>query len=166
MNPELRALYQETILDHGKHPRCFKQLEPHTHTRQGFNPVCGDQLTLFLDVRDEHIHDISFQGQGCAISMASASMMSQALKGLSLSAANQLFQQFHLALTDPATTSLEHPKLKVFIGVKSYPNRVKCATLAWHTLESLLESIQACQNVDAHNTDNTSSISPDPVSTE
>lgn len=141
MNPDLRALYQETILDHGKNPRCFKNMEPHTHAKQGFNPVCGDQLTLFLDVRNGHIHDISFQGKGCAISMASASMMSQALKGFSIEQADQLFQQFHCAMTDAQVTSLDHPKLKVLLGVKGYPNRVKCATLAWQTLESLLKSI-------------------------
>jgi nitrogen fixation NifU-like protein len=142
MNPDLRALYQETILDHGKNPRCFKQMEPHTHAKQGFNPVCGDQLTLFLDVRDGQIHDISFQGKGCAISMASASMMSQALKGFSIEQAEQLFEQFHSAMTDVQVTELAHPKLKVLLGVKGYPNRVKCATLAWQTLESLLKSIQ------------------------
>ncbi len=148
MNPDLRALYQETILDHGKNPRCFKIIEPHTHAKQGFNPVCGDQLTLFLDVRDQHIHDISFQGKGCAISMASASMMSQALKGFSIAQAETLFQQFHSAMTDVNVNELTHPKLKVLLGVKGYPNRVKCATLAWQALESLLKSIQGTSTTD------------------
>jgi nitrogen fixation NifU-like protein len=143
MNEQLRELYQQVILDHGKKPRNFRELEGATHHAEGFNPLCGDKVRLDLRVEDGIIRDAAFQGAGCAISTASASMMTQALKGRSLSEVEEIFQQFHDLVTganeseDGAQELLG--KLEVFCGVREYPTRVKCAVLVWHTLKSALE---------------------------
>ncbi len=139
---DLRALYQEVILDHSKNPRNFRVLED-TNTRgDGVNPLCGDKLTIYLHLNGEMIEDISFQGSGCAISTASASMMTQRLKGKTLDEVQAVFDQFHGLLTasigeEPEGDKLD--KLTVFSGVREFPMRVKCATLAWHTLQAALE---------------------------
>ncbi|MDQ8039307.1 MAG: SUF system NifU family Fe-S cluster assembly protein [Rickettsiella sp.] len=138
---DLRELYQEMILDHGRNPRhCC--VMPHANRQaEGFNQLCGDRLTLYLAVENNIIKDISFTGSGCAISMASASLMSEALKGKTEAEAISFFQKFHKLLTlenSPANPAKDLAKLVVFAGVKAYPARVKCATLAWHTLHAAL----------------------------
>ena len=140
MNTELRNLYQDLILDHGKHPRHFHKLEPHTHCEQGYNPLCGDQLTLYMNIEDGKIADIGFTGRGCAISMASASMMSQALKGKSVEEAQVLFDAFRRLVTenDSGQACEKLGKLCALAGVKEFPSRVKCATLPWHTMDIIL----------------------------
>jgi len=140
---ELRELYQEVILDHNRNPRNFKQMEPHSHHANGHNPLCGDKLELFLDVVDGVIQDISFVGSGCAISTSSASLMTQYLKGKSVSDTRQYFEFFHDLVTgkqldDDALEALG--KLAVFAGVQEFPARVKCASLSWHTLMNALDS--------------------------
>jgi len=139
---ELRELYQEVILDHNKHPRNFKKLDPYSHHAKGHNPLCGDKLELYLNVVDDVIQDISFVGSGCAISTSSASLMTQFLKGKTLAEAYIFFEQFHdlvtgLPLSDATLTGLG--KLAVFAGVQEFPARVKCASLSWHTLINALE---------------------------
>ncbi len=139
---DLRDLYQEVILDHSKNPRNFGALEGESRKAVGHNPLCGDKLVLFLQVEEDVIVDISFDGVGCAISTASASMMTEVLKGKRVEEAERLFEDFHEMLTgDPAEGADQSPlgKLAVFQGVCEYPVRVKCATLAWHTLHSALE---------------------------
>ncbi len=136
---ELSDLYQEVILDHNKRPRNFRAIEAPSHHAEGYNPLCGDRLTLFLTVDGDRITDLSFQGSGCAISKASASLMTDALKGLTLAEAEQLFQRFHRMVTTPPDTPVEDlGKLSVFAGVREFPVRVKCASLAWHTLKAAL----------------------------
>jgi len=139
---ELRQLYQEMILDHHRSPRNYGILEPHTHSAEGYNPLCGDQLHLFLRITtDGIIEDVRFTGQGCAISRASASLMTEALKGKSVKEAHQLFERFHRSVTsDPTEIQNLYTlgKLDVLLGVREFPSRVKCATLAWHTLEQAL----------------------------
>jgi nitrogen fixation NifU-like protein len=140
---ELEDLYQEVILEHSKHPRNFRAMEAANRQAEGYNPLCGDHYTVFLDVADNAIQDISFQGSGCAISKASASMMSQALKSKTTAQAEELFNQFHEVVTgaeggDAASIG----KLAAFAGVASFPTRIKCATLAWHTLHAALEGKQ------------------------
>ncbi|MEO6828592.1 MAG: Fe-S cluster assembly sulfur transfer protein SufU [Acidobacteriaceae bacterium] len=140
---ELDDLYQEVILEHSKHPRNFHAMEGATSQAEGYNPLCGDHYTIFLDVADGAIRDISFQGSGCAISKASASMMSQALKSKTPAEAEELFSRFHEVVTGADAGNAEHlGKLAVFAGVKSFPTRIKCATLAWHTLHAALEGKQ------------------------
>lgn len=137
---DLRELYQEVILDHNKRPRNFRVAEPHTHHADGYNPLCGDKVTIYADVEDGVVKDLSFQGEGCAISTASASILTEAVKGKTLEEAQSLFEQFHdLVTLDDAEAGPELGKLAVLAGVKDYPNRVKCATLAWHTLHAALE---------------------------
>lgn len=141
---DLRELYQEVILDHGKNPRNFKFPEPSNRTGQGYNPLCGDRITLKVRVNDGgRIEDVGFQGSGCAISQASASTMTEAIKGKTIDEANALFEQFHDLVTgkaDPMEVDLDAlGKLAVFQGVATYPMRVKCATLPWHTLHVALE---------------------------
>jgi len=139
MANELRDLYQEVILDHSKKPRNFGELEEPTHDAKGHNPLCGDRLTLALVVKDGLIEDIRFLGAGCAISTASASMMTEALKGKSEQDAEALFGAFHGVVTGSAEDEDDElGKLAVFAGVRDYPVRVKCATLAWHTLRAAL----------------------------
>lgn len=139
---DLRELYQELILDHSKRPRNFKALDQVSYKAEGYNPLCGDRLTLYLKIEGDLISDIGFQGSGCAISKASASMMTDAVKGKTISQARELFGHFHRMLSDiPADQSNHEPlgKLAVFAGVSEFPVRVKCATLAWHTLKAGLE---------------------------
>jgi nitrogen fixation NifU-like protein len=138
---DLRELYQEVIIDHSRHPRNFHDMPNATHHAEGFNRLCGDRLTLYLQVKDKVIQEISFKGTGCAISMASASLLSEQLKGKTVSEAETLFQNFHqlvTAATPSTTTNNSLGKLTVLGGVRDYPARVKCATLAWHTLHAAL----------------------------
>lgn len=138
---ELRELYQEVILDHNKKPRNFRVLDEANHHAEGHNPLCGDNVTVYLDVENDVIKDISFQGSGCAISKASASLMTTVLKGKTLSEAEAAFEQFHklvTADTDMDVDIEELGKLAVFSGVREFPARVKCASLAWHTVHSAL----------------------------
>ncbi len=140
---DLRDLYQEVIVDHGRRPRNFGPLPGHNHHAEGFNPLCGDRLTLYLKVADGIIEDVHFEGVGCAISTASASLMSEALKGKSEAQAEALFAGFHELLTSAdeqrAMANAEQlGKLQVLAGVREFPARIKCATLAWHTLRAAL----------------------------
>ncbi len=140
---ELRELYQEQILEHSKTPRNFRELQNANHKAEGYNPLCGDHFTIYLDLEGDKIHDVTFQGSGCAISKASASMMTQIVKGKSKEEAAQLFEQFHSLVTGQANGDRESlGKLAVFAGVSEFPVRVKCATLAWHTLQAALEGKQ------------------------
>ena len=139
---ELRELYQEVILEHSKHPRNYRALDAANHKAEGFNPLCGDHFTVYADVKDGTIHDLSFQGTGCAISKASASMMTQSLKGKSAAEAEQLFTRFHDLVTGQGGSPDEVGKLAVFAGVSEFPLRVKCATLAWHALRAALRGEQ------------------------
>jgi len=137
---ELRELYQEMILDHGKNPRNFRYPEPSNRAGEGHNPLCGDRLSLRARVgADGTIEDIGFQGSGCAISTASASTMTEAVKGKSVEEVHQLFERFHEVVTGKGEADPEElGKLAVFAGVAAYPMRVKCASLCWHTLEAAL----------------------------
>ncbi len=139
---DLRDLYQEVILDHSRSPRNFRALPDATSQAEGYNPLCGDHLTLFLKVNDGVIADAGFTGAGCAISSASASMMTAALKGRTPAQAEELFDRFHLLVTGaPDVAAAEDPalgKLAVFGGVREFPMRVKCASLAWHAMKSAL----------------------------
>lgn len=138
---DLRELYQEVILDHNKRPRNFGALPGANRSAEGHNPLCGDQVTVFVDVDEAgRIQGISFEGSGCAISTASASLMTEALKGRSIEEARELFHTFHkLVTTGEGTGAPELGKLAVFTGVREYPMRVKCATLPWHTLQAALD---------------------------
>lgn len=139
---DLRDLYQELILDHTKHPRNFGALENANCRADGHNPLCGDKLTVFLDVSNGVVKDARFQGSGCAISTASASMMTESIKGKTRAEAETLFERFHQMLTSPPDVEVQDAeelgKLVVFSGVKEFPVRVKCATLAWHTMNAAL----------------------------
>jgi nitrogen fixation NifU-like protein len=136
---ELRELYQEVILEHSKKPRNFRVLESANHKAEGFNPLCGDHFTVYVDVKEDAISDIGFQGSGCAISKASASMMTQTLKGKTTGEAEGIFSKFHDLVTGQASSNGEDlGKLAVFAGVSEFPLRVKCATLAWHALRAAL----------------------------
>ena len=142
---DLRDLYQDVILEHSKAPRNFRELAAANRKAEGFNPLCGDRFTVYLDLEGDSIRDISFQGSGCAISKASASMMTQSLKGKTTAEAEKLFGRFHEMVTghDPSDAEqAELGKLTVFSGVSEFPVRVKCATLAWHTLHAALEGKQ------------------------
>lgn len=139
MSDELRDLYQEVILDHNRRPRNFGILPDANRSAEGNNPLCGDRVTVYLRVEDGRVQDISFQGAGCAISTASASLMTDALRGKTLEEAHALFQGFHHLVTRGRDGDLEDlGKLAVFEGVREFPIRVKCATLAWHTFEAAL----------------------------
>jgi len=134
---DLRDLYQEVIIDHGRRPRNFGPLADANRTAEGFNPLCGDRLTLYLKVEDGVIRAARFDGAGCAISTASASLMTEALTGRTEAEAEALFAAFHGLVTDgPGAADLG--KLAVLAGVRAYPSRIKCATLAWHTLHAAL----------------------------
>jgi nitrogen fixation NifU-like protein len=138
---ELNDLYRDVILDHNRRPRNFGALEPADVSVEGFNPMCGDRLTLRLQLADGAINDIRFEGQGCAISTASASLMTEAVKGKTRSEALKLFDRIHKLLTDDAAVpDDELGKLASLSGVRAYPARVKCASLCWHTLASALRS--------------------------
>jgi len=140
---ELQDLYQEVILEHSKNPRNFRAMETANCTAEGYNPLCGDHYTVFVNVANDVIRDISFQGSGCAISKASASMMSQALKGKTKTEAKAFFDNFHRLVTGQSTDNDESlDKLTVFAGVAGFPTRIKCATLAWHTLQAALQGKQ------------------------
>jgi len=139
---DLRDLYQEVILEHSKQPRNYRELATPTRKVEGYNPLCGDHFTIFVNMDGEKISDISFQGSGCAISKASASMMTQTLKGKTRADAEKIFNQFHSLVTGHAELNgnkEELGKLAVFSGVSEFPVRVKCATLAWHTAHAALE---------------------------
>ena len=139
----LRDLYQEVILEHRKVPRNYREIAGADHKAEGFNPLCGDRFTVYLHLDGDTIRDISFQGSGCAISKASASMMTQILKGKSRREAEKLFGNFHDLVTGNGHPSEEEMgKLAVFSGVSEFPARVKCATLAWHTLQAALAGQQ------------------------
>lgn len=139
---ELRELYQEAILDHNRRPRNYRKLETANRTAEGYNPLCGDRFTVCLTVEGDIVRDIGFQGTGCAISTASASMMTESVKRKSLTEVRRLFEQFHALLTEESFAPMkasELGKLAVFAGVREFPIRVKCATLPWHTLRAALE---------------------------
>lgn len=138
---DLRDLYQEVVIDHGRRPRNFHALDPHSHHADGFNPLCGDKMSLYLQVNNEDIiEDVGFTGSGCAISMASASLLSEELKGKTTAQAQAIFDEFHNLLTqdDTLPDSDTLGKLAVLAGVRDYPTRVKCATLSGHTLRAAL----------------------------
>ena len=136
---DLRELYQEVILDHGKNPRNHRFPEPYNREGRGYNPLCGDKITLRLQLDGDTITDIGFIGQGCAISQASCSSMTEALKGKTRAEAESMFGKFHSMVTDDdAELDDDLGKLAVFAGVREFPMRVKCATLGWHTLQQAL----------------------------
>ena len=139
---ELSELYQQVILDHNKKPRNFDRLENANRSAEGYNPLCGDQLSVYLRVEDDQVKEVSFEGSGCAISKASASMMTQAVKGKTKQEAETLFNEFHRMATgdlDEENEPNHLGKLKIFAGVRDFPARVKCATLSWHTMHAALE---------------------------
>ncbi len=138
---DLRELYQEVIVDHSKNPRNFRKIVDADRTAVGHNPLCGDKLAVYLDVENGVVKDATFQGAGCAISTASASMMTEAIKGKTMEEAEQMFTQFHQMVTTPSDEEPDTEglgKLLVFAGVREYPARVKCASLAWHTVHAAL----------------------------
>ena len=138
---ELSELYQQVILDHNKKPRNFRKLETANYSAEGYNPLCGDQLTVYLNLEADTVKEVGFEGSGCAISKAAASMMTQAVKGKSKQQAENLFQEFHSMVTGELNEETEENNLgnlKIFAGVREFPVRVKCATLAWHTLHAAL----------------------------
>ena len=138
---DLRELYQQVILDHNKNPRNFREMDGAARKVDGYNPLCGDHYTVFLDLDGNTIRDVSFTGNGCAISKASASVMSSTVKGKSKEEAERLFDTFHRLVTGDASglSAADLGRLAAFSGVSEFPARVKCATLAWHTLRSALE---------------------------
>ena len=143
---DLRELYQDIILDHGRHPRNFRAIEHPTHSAQGHNPLCGDRVTIYLTLDGDQIADVSFQGRGCAISTAAASLMTEVLKGKTIADARALFAQFRARVTGgeaadavPEPLAEEMERLEPLTGVKAFPARVKCATLSWHALEAALK---------------------------
>lgn len=140
---DLHELYQELILDHNKRPRNRRALQEPHQKADGFNPLCGDRITVYVKLENDVVKEVTFEGSGCAISTASASLMTESLKGKTLSEAQSLFEKFHAMLTQEGPTNDEGPalgKLKAFSGVGKYPARVKCATLAWHTVNAALEN--------------------------
>ncbi len=140
---DLKDLYQEVIIDHNRSPRNFGKLEDATQVAEGYNPLCGDKLNLYLKTEDDVITDVSFDGSGCAISVASASLMTDSLKGMTTEEAEQLFQNFHNLIMEEQNPDNDEMqklgKLAALAGVKEYPARVKCATLCWHTLHSAMQ---------------------------
>jgi nitrogen fixation protein NifU and related proteins len=141
---DLRELYQDIILDHGRRPRNFRAIAHPTRKAQGHNPLCGDRITVYLDLDGERIADLSFEGRGCAISTAAASLMTEVLKGKTVAEAKELFAHFRARVTGEVGSPLAEPlveemdRLEPLTGVKAYPARVKCATLSWHALEAAL----------------------------
>jgi nitrogen fixation NifU-like protein len=138
MTSELRDLYQEVILDHNRKPRNFRTLPSPSRAAEGYNPLCGDRLTVEIALDGEVIRDIGFQGSGCAISRASASLMTADLKGKTVGQAEEAFERFRAMLTGGDGAAAELGKLGVFAGVREFPSRIKCATLAWHTAHAAL----------------------------
>ncbi len=145
---DLKDLYQDVIIDHNRSPRNFGKLENPTQVAEGYNPLCGDKLNLYLTTEDDLITDVSFDGSGCAISVASASLMTDSLKGKTIEEAEQLFQNFHDLIMEEESPDQEQMqslgKLAALAGVKEYPARVKCATLCWHTLHSAIQGDTLC----------------------
>lgn len=139
-NADLRDLYQQVIMDHNKKPRNFREMENANHLAHGNNPLCGDTLVVFVKLDGDVIEDLSFQGSGCAISVASASLMTEALKGKTLVEAEHVYQQMHKQLTGDEFDSSVLGKLEVLGGVKEFPARVKCATLSWHTMHAAMDN--------------------------
>jgi nitrogen fixation NifU-like protein len=137
LNP-LSELYREVILDHNRHPRNFGRLDPHDAHADGHNPLCGDRLSITLRRNGDTLEDLRFEGNGCAISVASASMMTEAVKGKDRASIEALFQRIHALLTDTGASSAEVGKLAALSGVREFPARVKCASLCWHTLNAAL----------------------------
>ena len=141
---DLKDLYQEVIVDHNRNPRNFRKIQDADRVVEGFNPLCGDHLNLYLKLDKDKISDLSFDGSGCAISVASASLMTDALKGKKVEDAESVFHQFHNMVTDNKPHGAEESehlgKLAALLGVKDFPARVKCATLCWHTLHTALAS--------------------------
>ena len=136
---DIKDLYQEVIVDHNRNPRNFGKLDNADKKLEGFNPLCGDRLMLYMNIKDDRINDIKFDGTGCAISVASASLMTDAMKGKTISEAQLLFDEFHELITNDNTIDIDKlGKLAALAGVRAYPARVKCATLCWHTLNSAL----------------------------
>ncbi len=150
---DLRDLYQDVILDHGRKPRNFRPLAAPTHFANGHNPLCGDKLTVFLCMAEGRIADVSFVGRGCAISTASASLMTEVLKGKTEPEARLLFEAFHARATTGASVDVgaalddDADRLEPLAGVRAYPARVKCATLSWHTVDAALRSGLVCETV-------------------
>ena len=141
---DLTELYQEVILDHNKRPRNFGAMADPTKIAQGHNPLCGDKLTLYLKIDGDRIAAVSFEGSGCAISKASASLMTEAIKGRTVQEAETLFDRFHRLVTAPPDVTVSSEglgKLAVFSGVREYPARVKCASLAWHTMKNAVADV-------------------------
>jgi nitrogen fixation protein NifU and related proteins len=138
---DLRELYQQVILDHNKKPRNFHKLETANHSAEGYNPLCGDQFNVYIQLEDDRLKDVSFEGSGCAISKASASMMTQAVKGKTKEETEKLFDEFHRMVTgelDEENEPNQLGRLTIFAGVREFPVRVKCATLSWHTMRAAL----------------------------
>jgi len=143
---ELRQLYQEVLIDHAKRPRNFGELGPEAISVEGYNPLCGDRIRIYVTRDGGHIRELSFTGSGCAISTASASMMTEALKGKAVAEAEQLAEKFHRLVTAPVEATVDEEdlgKLAIFAGLREFPVRVKCATLAWHSLRSALHGDHA-----------------------
>lgn len=136
---DLKALYQEVILDHNRSPRNYHEMHCPCQHAEGYNPLCGDKLSLFLKIEDEVVVDASFVGSGCAISTASASIMTDLLKGKQVVEAKKLFNDFHALVTSETKDKNDLGKLNVLAGVRQFPSRVKCATLAWHTMMAAIE---------------------------
>jgi len=143
-DPKLKSLYRDVILDHNKHPRNFRKIDDYTFCREGFNPICGDKLFVYIKTdENQMITDISFEGEGCAISMASASIMTETLKNKPIKEADKFFSRFHnMLLKKPSEHINEEEnlgKLKVFAGISQFPSRIKCASLCWHTMNAALD---------------------------
>ena len=137
---DLNDLYQEVILDHNRRPRNFRRIEAASHQAEGYNPLCGDRVSVFLQIDGERIADVAFEGSGCAISKASASLMTDRLKGSTVAEAQELFERFHRMVTTPPDQQVEDlGKLSALAGVREFPVRVKCASLAWHTLKAAID---------------------------
>lgn len=137
---DLRDLYQQVIMDHNKKPRNFHEMDDANHLAHGNNPLCGDALVVFVKLDGDVIEDVSFQGSGCAISVASASLMTEALKGKTIAEADHIYQQVHKQMTGEEFDPTALGKLEVLGGVKEFPARVKCATLSWHTMHTAMDN--------------------------
>lgn len=137
MTDNLRELYQEIIIDHGRHPRNFGAFSDANHRKEGFNPLCGDKICMHIQEKNGVVEKIQFEGSGCAISMASASLLTELVRGKTISETHELFVAFHALVTE-GNASEKLGKLAIFSGVREFPARVKCATLAWHTLKAAL----------------------------
>ena len=146
MSSELRDLYQEVILDHNKRPRNFRTLDESARRADGHNPLCGDRVTIFVRMNGDRVEEVTFQGSGCAISKASASMMTDSVKGHTIGEVDALFDAFQTMVTTPPDQDIDTEdlgKLAVFSGVREFPSRVKCASLAWHALRAALKDEKA-----------------------